>query len=167
MKQTLISILIVFSICQVLPAQTKELIELRNLSAKSTEEAVEQMIFLLNKQASEDPVINGYRSIAMLLHSKNSYSPFDKIKYFKNGKKLLEESVGADVTSVELRYLRFCVQTNVPFFLNYTSDIEEDKRIILQNWSKLTDTDLKERIRLFMMRSEFCNDIEKRTFGNG
>lgn len=167
MKCVLLPFILIFSISSTILAQSKELIRLRNLAAIGTLDAAEKMTGTLNTMESKDPVIDGYKGIAMLLYSKNCFSPFEKIKYFKNGKQLLEESVNANVTSVELRYLRFCVQTNVPSFVGYKSSIEDDKRLILQNWSKLYDKDLKDRIRAYMLRSEYCNDAEKRSFTNG
>lgn len=167
MKSVIIFFLLITSFYTELLGQSDELITLRDLSAGSTQESAVQITRLLDSLPPPTPLDHGYWSIALFIHAKSSYSPFDKIKYFKSGKKMLDAAINSDVSCVELRYLRFCVQTNVPFFLNYSGNIEEDKRIILQNWSKITDTDLKKRIRSYMMRSEYCNETEKKGFRNG
>jgi hypothetical protein len=161
--------LIIFLIVSplMIDAQTPSLIELRNLSSGNTFAASDSMDAIINSFQEKNSVIIGYGAIAEMIRAKSSISPFEKIRYFKVGRNKLEASIRADYYSVELRYLRFCIQTNIPFFLNYSSNIEEDKRHILNHWSYLTDTDLKQRIKIYMMRSDFCTEIERRHFANG
>ena len=166
MRSVAILIFLFFSLSSTTAAQTEDLIILRNLSSGNSITQAAEMTRLLDKTIPS-PIFNGYRSIALLIHSKSSISPFDKLKYFKSGKEMLEESIYSDKTSIELRYLRFCIQTTVPFFLSYSGNIEEDKKMIIQNWGGIYDSDLKDRIRKYMMRSEYCNDHEKNRFGNG
>jgi hypothetical protein len=148
-------------------AQTNELVVIRNLSALATMDAAVKINQVLDSNHLDVTFERGYRSISLLIQAKSSFSPVDKIKYFRSGRNMLEQSIQEDVTSIELHYLRFCVQTNIPFFLNYSSNIEEDKRFILLNWNKISDADLKSRIRNYMLRSEYCSDAEKQGFKNG
>ena len=75
-------------------------------------------------------------------------NPFTKYNYFTEGKALLESSIQRDPTSPELRYLRFAIQSNVPLFLNYRKDLNEDK-LFLQNYLETkSDADESFRIRI-------------------
>ena len=147
--------------------QSQALIKIRNLSRENSFETSFKIDSILGSTHESASLVMGYRAIADMIRAKSSLFPIDKLKYFKEGRRKLELSIQTDYYSVELRYLRFCIQTNVPFYLNYSNNIEEDKRHILNHWNQLTDSDLKQRIKVYMMRSDFCNEIEKRHFSNG
>ena len=92
-------------------------------------------------------------------------NPMEKIKYFRKGKALLDESVKQKTTNVEIRFLRFATQTKAPSFLGYNSNIQEDKNIILKNIADYAKTPSnKEMIRhivSFMMDSGELSTVEK------
>lgn len=111
--------------------------------------------------------LNGYQSIALMLEAKKSFSPFEKLKYFNEGKELLELTIAHDRFNLELRFLRFCVQTNLPFYLGYSGNIGSDKEFIIKNWCSLKDADLKKRIKAGMINSSHCNIFEKGKFSDG
>ena len=167
MKFLLLILFVLVSIPGLLSAQTEQYIVVRNLSSLATLDAAVKIDQLLDMNHLDATFEKGYRSISLLIQAKSSVSPLDKIKYFRSGRNMLEQSILEDVTSIELHYLRFCVQTNTPFFMNYSSNIEDDKRFILLNWNKITDADLKLRIRNYMLRSEYISDAEKQGFKNG
>jgi hypothetical protein len=85
------------------------------------------------------------------------------IKVF-SGKKLLESAIQKDLRNIELRFFRFSTQSNVPALLNYSSNINEDK-MILMNYLKIssstTDKDLYQRIKSYMLKSTYCSASEK------
>ncbi|WP_194766781.1 hypothetical protein [Tamlana sp. I1] len=56
--------------------------------------------------------------------------PHKKLKYFKEGKALLEDFILKHPNSIEGRYIRLLTQTNAPSFLNYNNEILEDKQFI-------------------------------------
>jgi hypothetical protein len=145
-------------------SQTNAVVRLRELSSMQSAAAYEEINSLLNQSNIPSEIQSGYRSIAVFMLCKISDSPFDKLKYFKNGKSIMEKAIEENKDCVELRFLRFCVQTNSPWFLNYTSDISIDKIFIMQSWNKLQDEDLKNRIKTVMLQSTSCNDIEKQFF---
>jgi hypothetical protein len=148
-------------------SQSRELIRLRQICSNIDYHEPSDILEQLEKINTNGPLMEGYKSISLLMQSRTSASPFNKIKYFRRGTAMLDYSVSADLTCIELRYLRFCVQTTVPSFLRYSSHIEEDKQFIIQNWSSLSDFDLKERIRTFLLRSGYCNITEKKSLSNG
>lgn len=119
-----------------------------------------------NKQV-KIPLANAYKGIVFMLEAKKSFSPYHKIKYFNMGKNLLENSIISDRSCIELRFLRYCVQTNLPFFLCYSGSIKNDKDYIILNWPSLTDADLKERIKSGMINSLHCSEAEKGKFKDG
>jgi hypothetical protein len=146
--------------------QEQKLVIIRDLSACDTEYAAIQLENALDS-LEPGPLENAYRAMAQMIMAKSTVWPFTRLGYFRTGRAMLEASIREDVTSVELRYLRFCVQTNVPFFLDYSSNIEEDKSFIITNWNKINDDDLRHRIKMYMMRSGYCDDVEIKMLSNG
>jgi hypothetical protein len=72
-----------------------------------------------------------YQGVATAMYADVVESVSDKISYFNSGKDLLEQAITADWYNAEIRFLRFSVQAEVPFFLGYSDKKEEDARIVL------------------------------------
>lgn len=53
----------------------------------------------------------------------------------------MEKAIAADTSSVETRYIRFVLQSNVPSILNYNKQIISDKKYILSNLGKIKTND--------------------------
>lgn len=122
-------------------------------NATSNEEACTKMISLLAPfNETNNPLLFGYRGGATMLMAKHAFNPFSKLSYFKKGKLMLESAINADQTNVELRFLRYTIQTNVPGFLNYNSDKNLDRTFISQSLPKLKDQELKKIISEFLLK---------------
>ena len=122
-------------------------------NATSNEDACTKMISLLAPfNETNNPLLFGYRGGATMLMAKHAFNPFSKLSYFKKGKLMLESAINADQTNVELRFLRYTIQTNVPGFLNYNSDKNLDRTFISQSLPKLKDQELKKIISEFLLK---------------
>jgi hypothetical protein len=131
------------------------------IGKKQAEIFINKMETLKN---STDPVINSYYGMALLLEAKHGLNPYTKLNNFKKGREILDNAVTKASQNVEIRFLRFSVQTNAPFFLNYNRNISADKAVILEGWPKLKDADLKSRIKIFMLNSSNCTNAERAIF---
>lgn len=107
------------------------------------------------------PLLSGYKAGATMMMARYVFSPFSKLSYFNKGKKMMEKAIEADKENPELRFLRFGVQTNIPFFLGYKNDIQTDKLFLLQSISQLSDTSLKRFMVAYLNESEELTIIEK------
>ncbi len=72
-----------------------------------------------------------YFGVATAMYAEVAESVSEKIGYFNSGKDLLEEAIGLDWYNPEIRFLRFSVQAEVPFFLGYNDKLEDDAAVIL------------------------------------
>jgi hypothetical protein len=70
-------------------------------------------------------LIRAYQAAATCMKATYEFSPVSKLKYFYQGKKELEKLIRQQ-KQVENVYLRLMIQLNVPGFLNYDKNIEED-----------------------------------------
>ena len=61
----------------------------------------------------------------------------------------MEQAVIEEPENIEIRFLRYTIQTNIPDFLNY-DNLKEDRQFILENLTLqdflVVDNDLKQRI---------------------
>ena len=105
--------------------------------------------------ANSSAVLLGYKGMASFMLCNYSYNPYSKLKYFNEGKSLLDKAIVRSPENVELRFLRYSVQKNVPSFLGYSSNISDDKKLIEKNISspefKTFDKDLCNRIVNFLI----------------
>ena len=62
-------------------------------------------------------------------------APSQKLKTFKAGRILLEESITKNKTQVEWRFLRLAVQEHAPKIVKYNSELKEDAAFIAAHFS--------------------------------
>lgn len=125
------------------------------------ETACKQMISLLAPYGEESPLLLGYKGSGTMMMAKHVFNPFSKLSYFKKGKQMLENSIDTDEQNLELRFLRFAAQTNMPSFLGYNSDIEKDRAFILNHFSQIKDIGLKEFVLPALKKSKYLTNTEK------
>ena len=120
---------------------------IRDLYQKSpfNEIACDSLSIIL-KNNNKTNQINAYTGTYYMIKSKFLDNPIMKIKYFNKGKEILEESIENEPNSIELIFLRYSIQKNIPKFLMYSSDLKYDLEFIEKNLSLLHDIQLKEFI---------------------
>lgn len=124
---------------------SSSLTEMRNLFEKISYNEV-HVVKLKEISTSNQNQISGnvklaYYASAVMTSAKYKFNPASKLSLFNEGKSLLEKAIAADTSSVETRYIRFVLQSNVPSILNYNKQIISDKKYILSNLGKLKTND--------------------------
>lgn len=123
------------------------------IQANDHEKVCKEMLTLLKPyDEANNPLYLGYKAGANMIMAKHVKNPITKISWFNKGKKMLETAIKADAKDVELRCLRFGIQSNVPSFLNYKEDISRDKKFILQSYSHVKDPVLRKNIVSYMTK---------------
>ncbi len=159
----------IFVFCSLVfsSAGNDDLIHLRDLYYKASVNRKDAEVFseaVAATSSIKSSLASGYAGMAWMIKANHAYNPYNKLSYFLKGKALLDDAITADPKEVELRFLRFCVQTNAPAFLGYSGKIAEDKKVIVLGFHALKDNDLRKRIREFMVSSKSCNEQEKAMF---
>ena len=127
-------------------AKTPEIEDVRILfhKAESSQRVCLELIEILEPyNEKNNALLFGYRASGIMLMAKHLINPFSKLSYFKRGKLMLEKAILFDQKNVELRFLRYTIQTNVPAFLNYSDNKEKDRAFLNQSLNKLNDQKLK------------------------
>ncbi|MGK2863237.1 MAG: hypothetical protein ACSLE0_15000 [Chitinophagaceae bacterium] len=119
--------------------------------AARNEKACQKLLFSLNSfDENNNPLLAGYKAGAKMMMARYAFNPINKLSYFSNGRRLLERSIQKDSKTLELRFIRFTVQTQAPKFLGYHHAINEDRIFIKNSIDSLTDQDLKKIILSFL-----------------
>lgn len=140
-----------------------ELLRTRALYYKASadkEDAERFTDYLSASPAIGRSLLAGYNGMAYMIRANYTWNPYNKLSYFNKGRDMLDAAISKDPSNLELRFLRFGVQTNAPAFLGYSGKIEEDKSVILKGYALLKDKDLKDRIKNYLAVSKYCNTNE-------
>ncbi len=107
-----------------------------NLISKGTQTEIEK---LEQKIATEkqDVTQQAYLGAIKMKLAEFEKTPADKLKVFKAGKNMLEESIKSDSNNAEFRFLRLIIQENAPKVLKYNSQISTDADFVKANFDKL------------------------------
>jgi hypothetical protein len=154
-----------------LPATPKEpsIKEVRVMYEKAATDKIscKKLINLLQPFGEKNnPLLLGYKGGATMMMAQYVQNPFTKLSYFKSGKDMLQKAIEVDERNVELRFLRFTVQSNVPAFLGYRNKIAEDKTFLLNSLSVKRDPFLEKLILTFLRNSEILSEKEKQELKN-
>lgn len=163
MSKIVLSILLLYCLSSFKSGTTVDIVSVRNLfqKAASHEAACKQLIRLLGPYDEKNSLLLGYKGSGTMMMAKHVFSPISKLSYFKNGKQMLESAINSDNENFELRFLRFVAQTNMPSFLGYNNDIENDKEFILNYYSHIKDAELKEYVLPSLKKSKYLTTDEK------
>ena len=113
----------------------------------SLEEAEFHMKLLEKEKGTE---AKAYYAAMLFMKAKYVKFPLSKYNNFKKGKAALDRLIQENKTNVELRYLRFVFQHEMPNFLNYNSNIPEDYLVIVKGIEK---SDLNTQFKHKMLKN--------------
>jgi hypothetical protein len=105
--------------------------------AMKTDSCGAATLFNMSKQAIySDAVMQAYAGAGEAAMAQCMSGPLDKLATFKRGKENIEEAVEKMPANVEIRFLRFATQANIPALLGY-NDMDEDKPIVIKKLPQL------------------------------
>jgi hypothetical protein len=163
MKRTFLLCLVFCSTISLAGIPSLKSVRILYQKAPVQKESCKKLIEILSPyQSDTSPLFAGYNGCATMMMAKYTFNPFTKLSYFKTGKHLLENAIEADMDNVELRFLRFAVQTQIPSFLRYSNSIDMDKTFLLQSLPLLKDDDLKKMITDYLQSCNYLTVTEKK-----
>lgn len=110
--------------------------------AVKNENLCQTLIDQLSKE-TENPVCLAYLGAFQTIWANHVNSPLSKLSTFNKGKKNIEQALKKAPDNIELRFIRLSVQVNCPDFLQYNSNINEDKKFIRSNINQIDSKSLK------------------------
>mgnify|MGYP000100189911 CR=1 FL=1 len=96
-----------------------------------------------------------------MLTKKSSYLKGAKLKIavFKEGVVLVENEIKNQPQNIEYRFIRLSIQEHSPKILKYKSNLKEDKEIVVNGYTKLSNY-LKKVIKEYAVSSEIVTTSE-------
>ena len=110
-----------------------------------------QLNKMTSEKVNESPIYRSYNIVSKIIESKYLINPLKKIKVFKENTKRLDSLLVIHPKILEIRFLRYSIQSNAPKILGYTNFVSEDYEFIMNNIS-YADEDLKKIIISFMSK---------------
>lgn len=157
-------LLIAFTIVS-LASHAMTLHELRTLFENATkkEVACQSLIKTLSAASTPKTAINkGYLGATYVMMAIYVNNPFSKLSNFNKGKEILEQAIKQDPSNIELMYLRFAIQTNVPSMLNYYKHIPQDRKLIITAYPLIKDAELKTNILRVFKKYSGTTAVERK-----
>ena len=109
-------------------------------------------------------LITGYMGTLEALKAKHAWNPYYKIKYLNDAEKTYKKAVVNDPSNIEIRFMRFSVEHNVPGFLGFTKNLVADRTEMIKQISRKhyasADTALVKTIINFLIDSKRCTPAE-------
>ncbi len=154
MKNTILVLLFLLFSTSVF-SQVINVEEARKLYAKSGEN--KEVCKKLHEKLAEideknQNLLLGYKGAVLAEMAKHEKEAPKKLKFFKEGKRKLEQAILNDLENIELRFLRLSIQLHTPDALRYKGQIASDKEFIQSNLAKVKNENLKKSISEYMAK---------------
>lgn len=129
--------------------------------AANDESAAKSLLSFTADFDEDQPVLMGYNGAAHMMMAKHVINPFSKMSHFNKGKRIYNSAILVAPENIELRFLRFAVQSEAPGFLGYKENIAEDKKFLMDEVLALKDQELKKMILDYLLASKNITAGEK------
>jgi len=111
-------------------------------------------------QGKEQAIFKAYNGGAIATLAKHQNNPYKKLEYLKKGLKVINSAVLLDATDIEIRFVRFAVEENIPSFISFTSHIESDSKMLLNNLNA-SQSNYK-MIKSYLLKSAKISEADKK-----
>ncbi|MBK6777320.1 MAG: hypothetical protein IPG74_16275 [Flavobacteriales bacterium] len=112
-----------------------------------TDEAVCDRLYtrITTEKLGNEPLQQGYLGVLTMAKGTHKINPFSRLGTFNDGRDILEAAIVTAPNSVELRFLRFAIQVNVPSILGYGEERKTDKSFIEARLHEVHDETMRKR----------------------
>jgi hypothetical protein len=97
-----------------------------------------------------------YLASSIMQKAEHSFMPTKKLKYFNSGKKRLEDFIANNPKNLEAKYVRAMVQSEIPSFLGYSNNMQDDISFIREH---IKSSDLPSEYQEIILKN--INSISK------
>jgi hypothetical protein len=99
-------------------------------SAVYSEKVCDQMLELSAKHKVSSPIAQAYYAALLGIKAKHVWNPYQKLNYVNEFEKEMTEAVERAPRNLEVRYLRYGIEVNVPAMVGLKKHLAEDLKII-------------------------------------
>lgn len=140
-----------------LAVQTLDLSKIRDLYSrapliKSDALQLNQLMIQVDT-ATASGVLACYKGANEMIQAKYTLNPMAKLDKFNKGKQLITKAVARDTFNLEVRFIRYTIQSNLPSFLGYHNNLSADKKFLQTNTKNNKDPELRQMIFNYLSAS--------------
>jgi hypothetical protein len=141
---------------KVLRKQLLEALEKKNLT--------DSLYKVFSAAPNKSPLNTCYLGVIQALKAKHAWNPYFKVKYLNDADKTLQTAVNREPDNIEIRFMRFSIEHNVPGFLGYTKHLVADREEMIKQLDRkhytTADHEVVVTIIKFLLESKRCTPQE-------
>lgn len=134
------------------------------ITAIESKKTTDSLYTSLAAVKSPSALTSGYMGTLEALKAKHAWNPYYKVKYLNDCEKTFKAAIHRDPHNIEIRFMRFSIEHNVPGFLGYNKNLEADKDEIIKQLGHKhyaqADEALVKTIINFLLESKRCTTAE-------
>jgi hypothetical protein len=168
MKIFWLTFLSFFASLSSLFAQEYDMKEMREMlrTASDSKANSNKLYEKVGSYSGEDAVLISYKAAAHAIKAKFASNPLKKLKYIKASARIFDEATQRNNQDLEIRFVRFAVETQTPAKIKLSKHVEEDKNILLQAIRDYPKSgihpDVARLARDFLKEYCICSEEEKK-----
>ncbi|RVU01602.1 hypothetical protein EOD41_06450 [Mucilaginibacter limnophilus] len=132
--------------------------------ALKSSETTDSLYKSLNAVKNKPALVTGYIATLQALKAVHAWNPFTKLKYLNKAEDTYRQAVAADPDNIEIRFMRFSVEHNVPGFLGFNKNLDADRKAIINQLKKknytASDHEMILTVVKFLIDSKRCTAAE-------
>jgi hypothetical protein len=134
------------------------------LVALEDKKLTDSLYNILSAEQNKSALNICYLGVVQALKAKHAWNPYYKVKYLNDAEKTLQTAVSHDPENMEIRFMRFSIEHNVPGFLGYTKHLVADREAMIKLLDKkhytTADHEVVVTIVKFLIDSKRCTPQE-------
>ena len=134
------------------------------IAAVNSSTVTDSLYNQLNKPGKKQPLVIAYLGTLDALKAKHCWNPYYKLRFLSASAKQMQAAIAADPHNLEIRFMRFSIEYNVPGFLGYSRDLDTDREemisLLEHRKTDPVDKDLFVSAIKFLLQSKLCTLAE-------
>ena len=135
------SILLLINLFAIRKRKYKEMIQINEMrlqliectQSQEIDKAINNFVNSLKNEESTTGLSKAYYAVSMAFKAKRTINPIKKINYLNVFHSKITEAVIEEQNSFESIFLRYLIQSRIPFGLGFSESIVKDEQFLKQN----------------------------------
>ncbi len=162
----LFSAIVISLLCSFRQTDISKVRQLYQIAAVSAQDAGRLKKLLMDIDSNSTDLLYCYKGAVEMVQAKYSINPMVKLESFGRGKTWIERAISRDTANLEMRFIRYSIQRNLPVFLGYRDALVKDRRFLLVHIVGARDEELKNMIVNYLKSTADLSVMELKGLGN-
>lgn len=118
--------------------QNLEMVRSKYGQAVYSERICDELLSVSEKEKASNPILLAYHAALLGIKAKHAWNPYTKLSYVKEFEKEINEAVKKMPNDIEIRFLRYNIEVNIPAIVGLQKHEQEDLNMMYQLFLKVT-----------------------------